>query len=183
MPPPPHSTRQVSNRPAPKSAAPASSRSPICDEPFLEFMKDCTSQDANYHFLAFEDPADAGCRYPGWQERGNFAVPASSVVPPPRPRAESGTFPSLTPLADETLHELLDMFDEFMGYSFDAARVIQEMGYQRDRLPSSLAPLLVVELSKRLHPARRPEFLKAASGVIRERASQRSVYPDGRAIA
>ncbi len=168
--------------PSPPSSTPNSVRRPVqhraltCDEPFMEYRMDQGAGDEPYSVFSFQtaNPAPtnppravAGQPTANGAESGTFAViDAQAETPAPRARVASGTFHGVQSLPQERLHGILDVFDDFMGYAFDAARVIRDLGYHRDQLPVSLAPLLIVELSKRLHPARRQDFLRAACPYV-----------------
>lgn len=106
-----------------------------------------------------EDPAPTGRFGVATAYNGRRAVRESGRLP-----VEAAYIPSL--LTRQAVPELLSAFDAVLGYGFDGERVVQSLGYTKHCFPRLLAPLLVVELAKRVHAGRRPAFISTARDIL-----------------
>ena len=67
-----------------------------------------------------------------------------------------------------TMDIIGSIFEEAFGYYYDFDRVIGSFGRERKAFPRRLIGPLLIELSKHLHPGRRPDFLRMACETLHE---------------
>lgn len=67
-----------------------------------------------------------------------------------------------------TMDVVAAVYEDAYGYRFDYDRVVASFGYTRLDFPRRLMGPLLIELSKHLHPGRRPEFLRTACETLHQ---------------
>ena len=75
-----------------------------------------------------------------------------------------------------TMDVVAAVYEDAYGYRFDFDRVVLSFGYTRLDFPRRLMGPLLIELSKHLHPGRRPEFLKTACETLHQLESTPRVF-------
>ena len=73
-----------------------------------------------------------------------------------------------TLLGPSTLDVIEAVYEDAMGYRYDYERVILSLKCDRDCFPRRLVGPLLIELSKRLHPGRRTDFLRDACETLHQ---------------
>jgi hypothetical protein len=75
-----------------------------------------------------------------------------------------------------TMDVVAAVYEDAYGYLFDYDRVLATFGFTRLDFPRRLMGPFLIELSKHLHPGRRPGFLRSACEALHQLESTPRVF-------
>lgn len=75
-----------------------------------------------------------------------------------------------------TMDVIAAVYEDSYGYPFDFDRTLASFARSRGDFPRRLVGPLLIELSKRLHPGRRPDFLRTTCETLHQLEGARRVF-------